>query len=94
LCGKTFEMKLTEIKYKNGWLYVDITYIPKCLNEKGRLFYNTNKDSRYGEVFEQTEGDFYTWSDTDRFEACKLVVAQSPELSLPNIPYIEVKDDN
>ena len=79
MCGKTQTMKLTKIAYGQGWLYVE--FKPNYCIKEGELYYKLypNKEIKVA----QSKG----WGDW------QIIVAQSTNLSIPNIPYIEVKDD-
>jgi len=72
-------MKLRPIKYQEGWLYVDSTRVALI----GEQYYYL------GIVFKRTQdnvNDFHT-------KNCYPIVAQSPNLSIHNMPYIEEAED-
>jgi len=79
-------MKLTPIKYQEGWLYVD-KKAPVKLDGYPYI------------VLERlTTGEYELWqvdnaNDTDP-KTQWLIVAQSPNLFLPNIPYIEEVEES
>lgn len=73
-------MTLNAIQYQNGYLLVDNS---KVYNED--MYYSTG----FKEVYKAVVDEPKEVSDRRDFK----IIAQSPELSIPDIPYVEVEDD-
>ena len=76
-------MKLTRIKYQEGWLYV---VDGKEIKDGDSILYRRDEPNFWKPVQIKTE---VPTLDVWWYKA----VAQSPNLSIPNIPYVEMEED-
>lgn len=83
-------MKITKVLYKEGWLYINKIAKPKfgdLIESEGEIGILYSEDDRFI-YLNQGDDKFFKLKDK-----CFVVVAQSSNLNIPDLPYIEQEED-